>query len=143
MKRWSSRWIDTSQYKTKEILLKIVGDRIKDLKLVNKTRTEYVSLCPFHKERTASFKLHNNGGKTCWMYKCFGCGRSGDVFRFLMVYERWEFWEALAYIRKYSFNLKTFFPCTADLSQLKISFPTGEHGGFVWVSQDMRQIGYK
>ena len=34
--------------------------------------------CPFHSERTASFKVHNN------KYKCFGCGVSGDLIDFVM-----------------------------------------------------------
>ena len=34
--------------------------------------------CPFHSERTASFKIYPNG------YKCFGCGVSGDVITFVM-----------------------------------------------------------
>lgn len=34
--------------------------------------------CPFHREKTGSFKLHNN------KYKCFGCGASGDLIDFVM-----------------------------------------------------------
>lgn len=33
--------------------------------------------CPFHREKTASFKIHNN------KYKCFGCGATGDLIDFV------------------------------------------------------------
>ncbi len=38
-----------------------------------------VGLCPFHNEKTPSFNVHPDDG----FYKCFGCGASGDVIKFL------------------------------------------------------------
>lgn len=38
--------------------------------------------CPFHREKTASFKLYSNGTK----FHCFGCGADGDVITFVMRY---------------------------------------------------------
>lgn len=43
--------------------------------------------CPFHKERTPSFKVHPKSG----FYKCFSCGSGGDVFRFLQQIEHLTF----------------------------------------------------
>ncbi|HQJ08108.1 MAG TPA: CHC2 zinc finger domain-containing protein, partial [Deltaproteobacteria bacterium] len=40
----------------------------------------YVGLCPFHTEKTPSFHV-DSGRQT---YKCFGCGKGGDVITFLM-----------------------------------------------------------
>lgn len=37
----------------------------------------YVGLCPFHKEKTPSFRVSEERG----FYHCFGCGQSGDVLR--------------------------------------------------------------
>ncbi len=51
----------------------------------------YVGLCPFHSEKTPSFSVH--GGLQ--IYKCFGCGKSGDVFSFLMELQGMSFLEAL------------------------------------------------
>jgi len=47
--------------------------------------------CPFHHEKTASFNVNPEGQ----YFKCFGCGKSGDVFTFVMLQERVEFPEAL------------------------------------------------
>jgi DNA primase len=51
----------------------------------------YTGLCPFHNEKTPSFSVHSSHQ----FYKCFGCGVSGDVFKFVMEIERISFFEAL------------------------------------------------
>lgn len=50
----------------------------------------FVALCPFHKEKTPSF--HVNPSRQ--MFHCFGCHKSGDVFRFVQDYENVSFTEA-------------------------------------------------
>lgn len=47
----------------------------------------YKALCPFHKEKTPSF--HVNPARQ--IFHCFGCGKGGDVFRFVMEYENVDF----------------------------------------------------
>lgn len=40
---------------------------------------EFVGNCPFHEDKTASFKVNEKKQ----IFKCFGCGEGGDVFNFL------------------------------------------------------------
>jgi DNA primase len=53
----------------------------------------YKALCPFHRERSPSFTVNPQRQ----MFKCFGCGAGGSVFRFVMDYEHIEF---VAAVRK-------------------------------------------
>lgn len=48
-------------------------------------------LCPFHGEKTPSFMVNEGIG----IYKCFGCGKGGDVISFVMEMEKVDFPEAL------------------------------------------------
>jgi DNA primase len=52
-----------------------------------------IGLCPFHTEKTPSFTVHADRQ----FFHCFGCGKGGDVFTFLMEHEGWSFPEALKY----------------------------------------------
>jgi DNA primase len=51
----------------------------------------FVTLCPFHKEKSPSFNV--NPQKQ--IFRCFGCQKGGDVFTFVMEYETLDFPEAL------------------------------------------------
>lgn len=56
--------------------------------------------CPFHREKTASFKIYKDGKK----YHCFGCGADGDVISFVMQYFNINFRQAMSRIGS-DFNL--------------------------------------
>ncbi|MFR4830952.1 MAG: CHC2 zinc finger domain-containing protein, partial [Campylobacter upsaliensis] len=51
---------------------------------VRRSGASYVCVCPFHDDRNPS--LHINTQKN--FYHCFGCGAGGDVFKFVMDFER-------------------------------------------------------
>lgn len=58
---------------------------------LSKAGTNYLGLCPFHGEKTPSFNV--NAQKQ--FYHCFGCGKSGDIFKFLEDYKQIPFREAV------------------------------------------------
>src|ERR1043165_9815152 len=51
----------------------------------------FVGLCPFHKEKSPSF----NVSPSKQVFKCFGCGKGGDVFSFIKEYENVTFVDAV------------------------------------------------
>lgn len=53
--------------------------------------SSYFGLCPFHSEKSPSFSVSRNKQ----MFYCFGCGVGGNVYSFLMQYEKYTFMEAL------------------------------------------------
>lgn len=68
-------------------LREIVSDYIP----LKKSGARFRALCPFHTEKTPSFYVDADKQ----LFYCFGCGAGGDVFKFLMLYEKMEFPEAL------------------------------------------------
>ena len=68
-------------------IVEVVGDYVK----LKKSGSGFTGLCPFHNEKTPSFHVTPKLG----IYKCFGCGESGDVFSFVMAQEGISFPESL------------------------------------------------
>ena len=58
---------------------------------LRKNGTNYIACCPFHSEKSPSFVVSEAKG----MFKCFGCGKGGDVVSFIKEYEKIDFNEAL------------------------------------------------
>jgi DNA primase len=56
----------------------------------------YLGLCPFHNEKTPSFNVSPNLG----IYKCFGCGESGDSIGFLQKHEHLSYVESIRWLAK-------------------------------------------
>ncbi|MDH3329206.1 MAG: DNA primase [Desulfobulbaceae bacterium] len=68
-------------------IVQVIGDIVE----LKKAGSRYSGLCPFHAEKTPSFSVNPQGQ----FFHCFGCGESGDVFSFVMKYNRLSFPEAL------------------------------------------------
>ena len=71
-----------------------IVDIIGEMVPLKKAGREYKANCPFHEERTPSFCVVPDKG----FYKCFGCGKSGDVFGFVMERQGMDFVDAVKYV---------------------------------------------
>ncbi len=71
-----------------------IVDVIGEFVQLKKAGREYRANCPFHEERTPSFYVVPAKG----FYKCFGCGKSGDVFSFVMERQGLDFVEAVKHV---------------------------------------------
>ncbi len=76
----------------------VIGDFVE----LKKRGVNYLGRCPFHNEKTPSFTVSPTKG----IYKCFGCGKGGNVVNFIMEIEHYNYPEALKYIaNKYSIEV--------------------------------------
>jgi len=71
-----------------------IVDVIGEFVALKKAGKEFKANCPFHEERTPSFHVVPDKG----FFKCFGCGQSGDVFKFLMERQGMDFVEAVKHV---------------------------------------------
>ena len=58
---------------------------------LRRSGTAWKGLCPFHGEKTPSFQVHGERG----FFHCFGCGVGGDVIKFIELFEKVTFPEAV------------------------------------------------
>jgi DNA primase len=80
-------------------ITEIIGGFVK----LKKRGTNYLGLCPFHNEKTPSFTV----SPVKEIYKCFGCGRSGNTISFLMEHEKYSYVEALRWLaNKYNVEIE-------------------------------------
>ncbi|RZJ86086.1 MAG: hypothetical protein EOO20_19005 [Chryseobacterium sp.] len=80
-------------------IIEIVGSFVK----LKKRGANYLGLCPFHNEKSPSFTV----SPTKEIYKCFGCGKSGNSIGFLMELEKYSYVEALRWLaNKYNVEIE-------------------------------------
>jgi DNA primase len=68
-------------------IVRVVGEYVR----LKKSGQNFTGLCPFHGEKTPSFAVH----PVKQIFHCFGCGKGGDVFSFVMEIEKCQFPEAV------------------------------------------------
>ena len=96
-------------------ILDIVGSYVK----LKKRGANYLGLCPFHNEKTPSFTV----SPVKEIYKCFGCGKSGNSISFLMDLEKYSYVEALRWLaNKYNIEIEE----TAVSPEFKIQQQTSD-----------------
>lgn len=71
-------------------IIDVVGEFVK----LKKRGANYLGNCPFHNEKTPSFTV----SPTKEIYKCFGCGKSGNTISFIMEHEKYSYVEALKWL---------------------------------------------
>jgi DNA primase len=80
-------------------IIDIVGTFVK----LKKRGANYIGNCPFHNEKSPSFTV----SPVKEIYKCFGCGRSGNSIGFLMEHEKYSYVEALRWLaQKYNVEIE-------------------------------------
>lgn len=64
-------------------IVEIIGEHVR----LKKAGRNYLGLCPFHNEKTPSFNVNPDKG----IYKCFGCGKAGNVITFVSEHQKLTF----------------------------------------------------
>ncbi len=87
------------QIKNRIDIIDVVGEYVK----LKKRGANYLGLCPFHNEKTPSFTV----SPAKELYKCFGCGKSGNTITFLMEHEKLSYVESLKWLAaRYSIEIE-------------------------------------
>ena len=68
-------------------IVRVIGEYVR----LKKSGQNFTGLCPFHGEKTPSFAVH----PVKQIFHCFGCGKGGDVFSFVMEMEKCPFPDAV------------------------------------------------
>ncbi|MCX8028380.1 MAG: DNA primase [Brevinematales bacterium] len=82
---------------------------------LKKSGKNYIANCPFHNDKTPSFTVSSEKG----FYHCFGCGKSGDIFTFVMEIEKISFMEAVKKLAmEYGVDIDSFLSKSSKSSKL-------------------------
>lgn len=74
-------------------IVDVVGQFVR----LKKRGANYIANCPFHQEKTPSFSVSAAKG----IYKCFGCGKAGNVVTFIQEHEKLTYPEAIRWLADY------------------------------------------
>src|SRR5882724_339488 len=91
-------------------IVDVIGGFVK----LKKRGTNYLGLCPFHNEKTPSFTV----SPAKEIYKCFGCGKSGNTISFIMEHEKYSYVDALKWLAtKYGIEIEETFATNEQKEQ--------------------------
>ena len=74
-----------------------IVDVISQYVSLEKKGKDYIGLCPFHQEKTPSFTVNEEKQ----FFKCFGCGKGGNVYKFLMYKDNLTFPESVEQVANF------------------------------------------
>jgi DNA primase len=95
-------------------ILEVIGEFVK----LKKRGANYLGLCPFHNEKTPSFTVSPSKE----IYKCFGCGKSGNTISFLMEHEKYSYVEALKWLaKKYNITIEETYRSDEQREQQQVA----------------------
>lgn len=98
---------DIDEVKTRVDIVEVIGERV----TLKKTGRNLKGLCPFHAEKSPSFIVSPDRQT----FHCFGCGKGGSVFDFVMFYEHLDFAESLEVLaHRANFTLTRRVPQTDE-----------------------------
>lgn len=78
------------EVRIKSDIVDVIGEYVK----LRHTSRNYLGLCPFHKEKTPSFNVNPERG----IFKCFGCGKAGNVITFVEEHLHMGFVDAVKFL---------------------------------------------
>lgn len=91
-------------------ILDVVGEFVK----LKKRGANYLGVCPFHNEKTPSFTVSPSKE----IYKCFGCGKSGNTISFIMEHEKYSYVETLKWLaNRYGIEVEETFASAEQKEQ--------------------------
>lgn len=103
------------QIKNRIDIIDVIGEYIK----LKKRGANYLGNCPFHNEKSPSFTVSPSKE----IYKCFGCGKSGNTITFLMEHDKLSYVEALRWLAKrYNIEIEE----TEQTPEQKLLHQTGD-----------------
>lgn len=121
------------EIKRKTDIVEILSEKIE----LKRSGRNFKAVCPFHSEKTPSFMV----SPELQIFKCFGCGAGGDVYRFLMEYEKIDFLQALKILAdRVGIKLKPLrgFPESQDKEEIyKINNLLSELYYYILTSHDL------
>ncbi len=118
-----------------------IVDVISPFVRLRKRGKNYIGLCPFHQEKTPSFNVNPQMG----IYKCFGCGKGGNVFTFLMEVEKVSFVESVRSLaERYGIRMPENAPSTnkeesTDTEQLYAALRFAGNFYYTYLSADNKK----
>ena len=92
----------------------VIGERVE-------IGPDQMAICPFHEEKTASLHVH----PTREFFHCFGCHTGGDVFRFIQLYENFNFTGALRFLESRA-GIRPYRPAADDAGLVDEAQATAE-----------------